>query len=192
MIGLNEIIENCKKGKREAQKKLYELYAPQLLAVCIRYTKNREDAEDFLHEGFLKIFDKIDQYKGSGSIEGWMRRLMVNSILEEFRKNKKYTFLDESYLTNFNEKESDSADSEEDDSSDAVSLKEVLAIIEELPKKYQMVFKLYVLEEYSHNEIANQLNISIGTSKSNLSRARRWIKNRLEKKTVKKKKLWAI
>ncbi|ASB49920.1 RNA polymerase sigma factor [Alkalitalea saponilacus] len=189
MSRLNEIIPACRNGDRKAQKELYELFAPKMFAVCIRYSKNRVEAEDYLHEGFIKIFEKIDQYGNKGSFEGWVRRIMVNTILEGYRKNKQMVVLDESQLKDEN------ADDEADEPTDeeaSVKLEEVMTIIEQLPEKYSLVFNLYVLEDYSHEEISNKLGISIGTSKSNLSRARQWIKKRLceEKKTASVNELW--
>ncbi|TCO07405.1 RNA polymerase sigma factor [Natronoflexus pectinivorans] len=189
MSRLNEIIPACRNGDRKAQKELYELFAPKMFAVCIRYSKNRVEAEDYLHEGFIKVFEKIDQYGNKGSFEGWVRRIMVNTILEGYRKNKQMVVLDESQLKDEN---TDHEADEPTDEEASVKLEEVMTIIEQLPEKYSLVFNLYVLEDYSHEEISKKLGISIGTSKSNLSRARQWIKKRLseEKKTASVNEIW--
>ncbi|MDI9539039.1 MAG: sigma-70 family RNA polymerase sigma factor, partial [Bacteroidota bacterium] len=146
------------------------------------------EAEDFLHEGFLKIFDNIGQFESKGSIEGWLRRVMVNNILESYRKNSKYSFVDDSDI-NLAERYDDT---EEDDGIE-VSMSELHALIEQLPDRYKLVFKLYVLEQFSHEDIAKSLNISVGTSKSNLARARQWLQKRIDKKKAEKERaLWQI
>jgi len=183
---IEQIIEGCQQGRRDAQKQLYELFSPQLFAVCLRYTHNRMEAEDYLHEGYLKIFDKIGQFSGLGPIEAWMRRVMVNTILENFRKNAKYIFVDES---NVPLTEDLNPESEQDEAE--INIHQLTDLIEQLPEKYKLVFKLYVLEDYTHNEIAKELGISSGTSKSNLARARQWLKTRIKKMQADKAKaLW--
>jgi RNA polymerase sigma factor (sigma-70 family) len=183
---IEQIIEGCQQGRRDAQKQLYELFSPQLFAVCLRYTKNRMEAEDYLHEGYLKIFDKIGQFTGRGPLEAWMRRVMVNTILESFRKNAKYSFVDESNIPL-----SEDLNQEPEQDEAEVNIKELENLIEQLPEKYKLVFKLYILEDYTHNDIANELGISVGTSKSNLARARQWLKTRIEKMQADKAKaLW--
>lgn len=185
---IEEIIQGCKEGQRDSQRRLYEMYARSLLAVCMRHTKNRMEAEDFLHEGFLKIFDKIGQFESKGSIEGWLRRVMVNNILESYRKNSKYSFVDDSDI-NLAER----YDYTEEDDGIEVSMSELHALIEQLPDRYKLVFKLYVLEQFSHEDIAKSLNISVGTSKSNLARARQWLQKRIDKKKAEKERaLWQI
>lgn len=185
---IEEIIQGCKEGQRDSQRRLYEMYARSLLAVCMRYTKNRMEAEDFLHEGFLKIFDNIGQFESKGSIEGWLRRVMVNNILENYRKNSKYSFVDDSDI-NLAER----YDYTEEDDGIEVSMSELHALIEQLPDRYKLVFKLYVLEQFSHEDIAKSLNISVGTSKSNLARARQWLQKRIDKKKAEKERaLWQI
>lgn len=186
MAKIEQIIEGCQQGRRDAQKQLYELFSPQLFAVCLRYTKNRMEAEDYLHEGYLKIFDKIGQFTGRGPLEAWMRRVMVNTILESFRKNAKYSFVDESNIPL-----SEDLNQEPEQDEAEVNIKELEELIEKLPEKYKLVFKLYILEDYTHNDIANELGISVGTSKSNLARARQWLKTRIEKMQADKAKaLW--
>ncbi len=183
---IEQIIEGCQQGGRDAQKQLYELFSPQLFAVCLRYTHNRMEAEDYLHEGFLKIFDKIGQFTGRGPIEAWMRRVMVNTILESFRKNAKFSFVDETNIPL-----SEDLNKEPEQNEAELSLNELETLIEQLPERYKLVFKLYILDDYKHEEIANELNISVGTSKSNLARARQWLKTRIVKiQADKAKALW--
>ncbi|PWD99780.1 RNA polymerase sigma factor [Marinilabilia rubra] len=170
---INNIVKGCQKGERSAQKALYELFAPKMLGVCMRYAGNRETAEDFLQDGFIRVFEKIGMFRFEGSFEGWMRRIIVNMIIESFRKNKLKTELTDEF-----------PDQEEDEGSNFTvqqpSLHDLLALVQQLPERYRLVFNLYVLEELSHDEIAKQLNISPGTSKSNLSRARKWLQDRLK------------
>ena len=186
MAKIEQIIEGCQQGDRDAQEQLYELFSRQLFAVCLRYTKNTMEAEDYLHEGYLKIFDKISQFSGRGPIEAWMRRVMVNTILESFRKNARYSFVDEA---NIPLSEDMNQDAENDEAE--INLKELEELIELLPERYKLVFKLYILEDYKHEEIARELNISVGTSKSNLARARQWLRTRIVKiQADKAKALW--
>jgi RNA polymerase sigma-70 factor (ECF subfamily) len=183
---IEQIIEGCQQGSRDAQKQLYELFSPQLFAVCLRYTNNRMEAEDYLHEGYIKIFDKIGQFTGRGPVEAWMRRVMVNTILEGFRKNAKFSFVDESNISL-----SEDLNGEMEQEGTEININELEDLIEQLPERYKLVFKLYILENYSHEEIARELRISIGTSKSNLARARQWLKTRIEKMQADKAKaLW--
>ncbi|MCL2073448.1 MAG: sigma-70 family RNA polymerase sigma factor [Marinilabiliaceae bacterium] len=176
MTEIDQIVAQCQKGNREAQKILYEKFAPKLFAVCIRYCKNRTEAEDFLHEGYIKIFENIDRFRGEGPIEAWMRRIMVNTILEELRNKQKISFVDENeiFINNFAEEEP-----ETDEVHFEVNINQVNELIAKMPEKYKLVFNLYVVENYSHEQIAAELKISIGTSKSNLSRARKWLRDRL-------------
>jgi RNA polymerase sigma-70 factor (ECF subfamily) len=172
-IEIKEVIEGCQKGDRSAQKALYELFAPRMLGVCLRYAGDRETAEDFLQDGFIRVFEKIEKFRFEGSFEGWMRRIMVNMIIESYRKARIKT-----------EMTDDFPDREDDEtvelSSQQPSLQELLALVQQLPERYRLVFNLYVLEDLTHEEIARQLDISPGTSKSNLSRARKWLQERLK------------
>ena len=172
---IKNIILECQKGNRDAQRKIYSWLSPRMFAICIRYTKNRMEAEDCLQEGFIKVFTKIDSYSFKGAFEGWVRKIIVNTIIESFRRkdlidNKiNIDDIDESYLNNWEENPTEiNADLLND-------------LIMELPQQYRIVFSMYVIEEFTHEEIARQLNISIGTSKSNLSRARKWLQNRINK-----------
>jgi RNA polymerase sigma factor (sigma-70 family) len=173
-IDINDIIKACQKGERSAQKALYELFAPKMLGVCLRYSSDRESAEDFLQDGFIRIFEKIKQYRFEGSFEGWMRRIIVNMIVESFRKKRFQTEL----TNDFPDVESH----EELTEPETPSLNDLLNLVRQLPERYRLVFNLYVIEELTHGEIASRLGISQGTSKSNLSRARKWLQNRLQEK----------
>jgi RNA polymerase sigma factor (sigma-70 family) len=148
----------------KAQRMLYEYYSSRMYGICLRYSNSAVDAQDTLHEGFLKVFKKIDQFESRGAFEGWIRRIMVNTALEKFRNKYKVVDLQEN-ITDF-----DSAD--ENDFSENLTVQEILKMIDELSPQYKIVFNLFAIEGYSHKEISNMLNITEGTSKSNLSRAR--------------------
>ncbi|MBP8960549.1 MAG: RNA polymerase sigma factor [Bacteroidales bacterium] len=166
MNDIKEIIKGCLEGKRRDQELLYRRHAPKLYAVCLQYSENDEEARDILQDGFIKIFQNLQNYKFEGSFEGWMRRIVVNTALEKFRARHNLYRVDDI----------DPADEPkaEPGSEDYAGLEaaDLLYIIRELPPKYRMVFNLYAIEGYSHKEISQMLNISEGTSKSNLSRAR--------------------
>jgi len=163
---IKEIIKGCLDGNRRDQELLYRRHSSKLYAVCLQYSGNDEEARDILQEGFIKIFENLQNYKHEGSFEGWMRRIVVNTALEKFRSRHNLFRVDD--IDTINEPEAE-PDTEDYAGLEAVDL---LYIIRELPPKYRMVFNLYAIEGYSHKEIGNMLNISEGTSKSNLSRAR--------------------
>jgi len=147
--------------------------------VCLKYSNNKQEAEDNLHDSFITIFGKIKQFKNKGSFEGWLKRIAVNICLQKYRKQSVLNIVTDQYP--------DKIDVEVEE--DNISLKYLLQLIQELPNRYRMVFNLYVLDGYSHKEIAELLNISVGTSKSNLSRARLNLKERIETETKLKKKI---
>jgi RNA polymerase sigma factor (sigma-70 family) len=166
-----ELIEGCRRNERAAQKALYERMAAKMFAICCRYVKDRMEAEDVLVTSFTKVFDRIDQFKAEGSFEGWVRRIVVNEALTYLRKNKSM------YL----ETDLEAADREPDIGSLDYQLEaeDLLKLVAELPAGYKIVFNLYAIDGYSHKEIAGQLGISENTSKSQLSRARAHLQNRL-------------
>jgi len=166
-----ELLTGCRKGKASSQHEMYDRLAPKMLGVCLRYIKDREEAEHVMIGGIVKVFEKLDQFKGDGSFEGWVRRIIVNDCLIYIRKNRNMsleTDIDEVY---------DHPDLEVLESS--IDEKDLLKLINELPIGYKTVFNLYAIEGYNHAEIAKQLEISENTSKSQLSRARKWLQNRL-------------
>lgn len=156
----NEIIEKCRRNDGVAQKLLYERYAPFMLGLCRRYIKKTEDAEDVMIQGFYKVFSKISFFKGDGSFEGWIRRIMINESLMYLRQNQHFQHMEE--ITPLN------TEPEEPDIVDDISAEEIISLIHELPPGYRTVFNLYVIEGYKHREIAEELGISINTSKSQL------------------------
>ena len=166
-----QLIEGCRKGERRAQKELYDAYSRKMMGVCLRYVNDRETARDLLQDGFIKIFTSIGQYTGKGSFEGWMKRIMINTAMEKFRKNPPLQIVEELPEIEDNE-----------DIDEEVSIpEEVLAdFVNQLPERYKMVFNLYVIEEMSHKDIAALLGINEGTSKSNLARAREILKRKVK------------
>ena len=177
-MSLEQLINNCKKNDIKAQETLYRLYSSKLFSVCLKYSRNYEEAQDNLQEGFLLIFDKINQFSFKGSFEGWIKRLMVNYILQQYRK--------ETFLNIVKEEIADDIEEVEIDDEN-VSMDYLLKIIQELPDKYRLVFNLYAIDGYSHQEISDMLKISVGTSKSNLSRARVILKDKIESNNGKNK-----
>lgn len=169
-MALNELIEKCKKEDIKAQGELYTLYANKLYSICLKYSRNVAEAQDNLQDAFLTIFKSISQYKHKGSFEGWMKRITVNTVLQKYRKERYFEIVNDQLV------EEPETEIEEQN----LSLDYLLKLIQELPDRYRLVFNLYVLDDYSHQEIAEMLGITIGTSKSNLARARMILKNKLE------------
>ena len=157
-------IRACREGDAAAQRQVYEKYARRMLGVCIRYASSQFDAEEMLINGFLKVFDRIGQFRGEGSFEGWIRKIMVNEALTYLRRNK----------NGFLETNLEKADREpyNDAVSGQLEAEDLLRVIQRLPIGYKTVFNLYAIEGYSHQEIASTLGISESTSKSQLCRAR--------------------
>lgn len=168
---LENIVAGCIKNDRVSQEKLFKLFYGKLLIVCQRYTNDRDTAQDILQEGFMKIFDKIATFESSGSFEGWMKRIVTNTALDHLRKSKKFNFVEENEI-NTKEDFVDYGDKLESDNSIELKAEFALQAIQQLSPAYQTVFNLYVMEEYSHKEIAEVLGISEGTSKSNLAKAK--------------------
>ena len=169
-MDLNQLINDCKNNDRKAQEQLYRLYSPKLFAVCLKYSRNYTEAQDNLQDGFILIFKKIEQYAYKGSFDGWLKRVMINNVLQQYRT--------QTFLNLVNEDAEEEYEIEMDDYT--LSLDYLLKIIQELPDRYRLVFNLYVNDDYSHAEIAQMLSINIGTSKSNLSRARKILKEKIE------------
>lgn len=169
-MSLHQLIINCKKRDIKSQSEIYHLFAGKLFALCLKYSKTKHGAEDNLQDAFITIFDKIDQYKFKGSFEGWMKRIVINTSLQTYRQKNVLNLVEENYP--------DEVEVEIDE--EELSLDFLLEIIRDLPERYRMVFNLYVLDGYSHKEISEMLGIAVGTSKSNLSRARLILKDRIE------------
>jgi len=170
-----DLIKRCIARDRQAQKTLYERYAPLLLGVCIRYAFDRDEAEDILQEGFVKVFFHLHEYSGLGPLKNWMRKIMVNTAITHYHRTLKHRY-----------------HSDLDDMQEHIALAgdlpgvdftrgELLEVIRSLPPGYRMVFNLFAVEGYKHREIAEMMGIDVNTSKSQYSRARQMIRNKLEK-----------
>jgi RNA polymerase sigma factor (sigma-70 family) len=163
-ISDSDLIRGCMESDRRMQEELYRRFSPRMYAVCLRYAGNAEEAEDILQEGFIKVFKKLDSFRNEGSFEGWIRRIFVNTAIEHFRRKK--------YLLPVTEKEENSIEGKYISVLDELGAKDIMALVQELSPGYRTVFNMYVVEGYTHKEIADQLGISEGTSKSQLSRAK--------------------
>lgn len=165
MSETDKIIQGCIKGDRFAQSRLYGIFGAKMLGVCLRYSKNKEEAEEILQEGFMKVFKFLHQFNHQGSFEGWIRKIMVNCALQKFRsKSSLHAVID-----------IDTTEQEIPATENVIAqlgTKELLKLVQQLPPGYRLVFNLYVFEGMKHREIAEMLGISEGTSKSNLSDAR--------------------
>ena len=169
---LEELIAGCRSGNRKAQEAIYHLYASKMLGVCARYAKDHQEAEDMLQVGFIRMFDKINSFKNEGSFEGWLRRIMVNTAIEFYRRSSKMYIVD--------------MDEMDDQPSvefpmHTLNVKDLMKIIQDLPPGYRMVFNMFAIEGYSHKEIAETMGITEGTSKSQLARARSILKTTINK-----------
>ena len=167
----DDLINKVRKGDRNAQRTLYDTYSAKMYGVCLRYAPDRERARDILQDSFIKVFSSIGSFRGEGSLEGWIRKIVVNSALEYLRKQKDYFSIDTVQVQNL---QFDSANTDYD-------MQIILKVIAGLPPQYRAVFNLYAIEDYSHAEIAEMLNITESTSKSNYSRARAILRGKLEK-----------
>lgn len=172
-LSVDDLLEGCKRADRRTQELLYKTLASRMLGVCMRYAKDHFEGEDILQTGFVKVFQKVNEFRGDGSFEGWIRRIMVNTAIEFYRKNQRMmnlVDLDEVY---------DAPQVTFD--MDGLEVRDLLKLIQQLSAGYKLVFNLYAIEGYSHKEIAKQLGITEGASKSQLSRARAILKEKLRK-----------
>lgn len=173
MEDLTKIAKECALGDVRAQEKLYRTLAPKMYGVCLRFAKDNTEAEDNLQEGFVKVFSNIHKFRHEGSLEGWVRRIMVNVSLTKYRKEhlmhpvEDVTIYESPDVT--------------DNALDKMSANELLELIQDLPPRYRMVFNLFVMEGMSHQEIGKAMNISEGTSKSNLARARDILRRKVKR-----------
>lgn len=171
-MNLDQLIKGCIKQNRKSQEELYLLYNKILFALSLKYCHNNSEAEDNLHDAFIEIFTNIKKFKGKGSFEGWIKRITINKAIDRYKKSCLLTTINNDFLqdTTVNEDEID------------FSLDYILSLIQELPHQYRLVFNLYELDDYSHQEIATMLSITENTSKSNLHRAKQILKNKIESK----------
>ena len=168
---LDDIVARCQKGDRRAGEQLYKMFSPKMFAICLQYSSSREDAEDNLQDGFIKVLESIGQYSGKGSFEGWMKRIFVNTALEKYRKNRPEQTVDEL---------PDVADEEEDEGGIDIPSEVLFDFVRQLPEKYRLVFNMYVMEGLQHKDIAARLGITEGTSKSNLARAKEILRKKIK------------
>ncbi|GAA3777499.1 RNA polymerase sigma factor [Corallibacter vietnamensis] len=170
-MSLKQLIHKCINNETKAQSELYQLYSSKLFSICLKYSRNYAEAEDNLQDAFVTIFNKISQYKHKGSFEGWLKRIAVNTALQRYRNQGVFEIIDESKI--------EIVEVTIDDDFD-ISIDFLLQIIQELPDRYRLVFNLYVMDGYSHKDIADMLKITTGTSKSNLARARMILIEKIE------------
>ncbi len=183
----NELIDGCLRGERRPQQRVYELFYGKMMAVCMRYTKNTDQAKDILQDGFIKVFRSMEKFNRVGSFEGWIRRIIVNTAIDHFRRSKNAYLLlgEERSIEDFGDSDEEDRIAEENEE-EVWDLKpaDVINAMQKLTPAYRTVFNLYVFEELTHKEIADMLGINIGTSKSNLAKAKHNLKKllRLEHK----------
>jgi RNA polymerase sigma-70 factor, ECF subfamily len=178
------LIDGCLKGDRRSQQAVYKMFYGKMKSVCMRYTRDQDQAMDVLQEGFVKVFNNLERYTGVGSFEGWIRRIMVNLSIDRFRRLKHdFVLLGENDNLENWDSHSDDPEAEEDgdDAIYDITPEQIVDAMQQLSPAYRTVFNLYVFENYSHQDIAEALNISVGTSKSNYAKARKNMKKLLTK-----------
>ena len=176
---LNDLWEGCLKNNRKQQEMLYRMLAPKMLAVCVRYAKDKDEAQDILQEGFIKMFKNMKSYRGDGSLEGWIRRIMVHSAISRYRKAKTIVLVDDFAEQNIPVNNSYNTNGLEE--------RELMQMVEELPKTYRSVFNMYAIEGYSHQEIGTTLGMSELLSRTTLHRARAILKEKLSQLTIRER-----
>lgn len=179
MMNDQQLVDACLQEDRHAQRNLYEKYKQPLFRLCLRYSRDEQEAEDFLHEAFINIFRDLKQYKGNGPLGGWMRRVTINTALQQLRKQRRLLYPDTD-LSDLPEM------SEEEELPPLYSMQQLVSYIQQLPAGYRTVFNLFIVEQYSHKEIASTLGISIGSSKSQLSKAKAMLRRQMTVQTVTK------
>jgi len=167
----NELIEACVKGDRLAQKKLYDTFSRRMYVVCLRYTKSQQEAEDVLQESFIKVFKSLNGYRGDSRLDYWIKRIVINTALNSQRKRL--------YMYPMVDVEDIKIASDNEKTMSNLHMEELLAMIQELPSGCQIVFNLFAIEGYGHKEIAEMLGVSEGTSKSQFSRARKLLQEKI-------------
>jgi RNA polymerase sigma factor (sigma-70 family) len=173
-----KIIEGCIAGSRKSQKVLFDYFKSSMMSVCLRYCKSKDEAEDVLMMSFMTIFSEIHSFRNEGAIDSWIRRIVVNTAINNYKKNLKHYY----HTDVENIAEAEVKDSENIQIPDYYSAEEILKVIQELPEGYRMVLNLYIVDGYKHKEIAEMLDINIGTSKSQLSKAKKIIQEKLSHK----------
>ncbi|OUS03470.1 RNA polymerase subunit sigma-70 [Flavobacteriales bacterium 33_180_T64] len=172
-MNLEQLIKACKKQNLKAQSQLYQIHKDDLFSLCLKYCRNKEEAQDNLQDVFLYIFSNIKSYKGNGSFEGWMKRITINKAIDKYKKDKHVNIeINNDILIDT------SIDSK---ALESIPLNDILKHIQELPTQYRLVFNLFELDNYTHKDISKLLNISANTSKSNLHRAKSILKTKMQK-----------
>ena len=172
-----DLVKECVSGNAIAQKKFYDLFARKMMGVCLRYSNDYDEAQDILQDGFVKIFNKLPAFESKGSLEGWVRRIMVNTALDAYRKAKKHQ----------NNVDVDSVSyllDSDDYTIESINANDLLKIIHSIPEGYRVVFNLFAIEGYSHKEIAERLGVTESTSESQFSRARKMLRKILIEKNI--------
>lgn len=174
MMDEQALIKDCLKGNPIAQRKLFEKFAPRMMSVCLRYMKDEQEAEDILQDGFIKVFQKLSAYENTGSLEGWIRRIIVNTALDQIRKNSKFGYTEDVDEVGYKIGNNDFT-------FEGLMAQDLMKLINQMPEGYKVVFNMFAIEGYSHKEIADLLGITESTSKSQYSRARAYLREKLEK-----------
>lgn len=172
-----QLVKGCVEGKPSAQQYLFDKYSRKMMGVCLRYAEDNQEAEDVLQEGFIKVFSAISSFNGKGSLEGWIRKIMVNTALDSYRKNSATKYAQEI-------SEMDHVLGTNDYILENMEVEGLLNILRKLPEGYRMIFNMYAMEGYTHKEIGERLGISINTSKSQYSRARAYIQKMLKEEKI--------
>ena len=167
-----DIIRGCLQNQATMQKMLYNKYAAKMYGICLRYAHHGEDAKDILQDGFIKVFNNLGKFKGTGSFEGWMRRIFVNTAIEHYRKKNDTYEIKEAHEEGITDRDLTALDK--------LAADDIVKMISELPNGYRTVFNLFAVEGYAHKEIAEMLNISEGTSKSQFARAKAWLQEKIK------------
>jgi RNA polymerase sigma-70 factor (ECF subfamily) len=176
---LSALWEGCLKNDRKQQESLYRLLAPRMLAVCVRYAKDKDEAQDILQEGFIKMFKNMNNYRSDGSLEGWIRRIMVHSAISRYRKSKTVVLVDDfaghniPVISSYN--------------NNGLEARDLMQMVDELPTTYRSVFNMYAIEGYSHQEISGKLGMSELLSRTTLHRARTILKNKLSSLAIRER-----
>ena len=171
---LTQIYEGCLRNERKYQELFYKLLAPRMMAVCMRYAKDKDEAQDILQEGFVKLFNNLHNYRGEGSLEGWIRRIMVHAAISRYRKSRTMILVDD-----FGEDSNMIAGTSRNNNT--LEAADLLQMINQLPDTYRSVFNMYAIEGFSHQEIGNKLGMSELLSRTTLCRARGILKTKLSK-----------
>lgn len=174
-----QLARACINGSEKAQKRLFDLYSGQMMAVCLRYGSDYEEAQDMFQDGFIKVFQKLDKYNGKGPLGAWIRRTIVNNALDQIRKNKREMEHISTYEVEFKfEHEGKNPAFEEEEP--LLSESRLMELIAEMPTGYRTVFNLYTVEEYSHKEIAEMLGVTESTSKTQYRKAKAYMRNLID------------